>query len=62
MNNRGFYYLMSLSLSTIDRCDYEQTEKRNILYSVYAFACLYEEDFAVNPDKILYKHNICFKT
>ncbi len=60
MNNPGFNYLTALSLSVIDRCNAEEAQKRAMLYSMYSFASLYEEELILKPDGILVKHGICF--
>jgi len=60
MNNQGFGYLSSLCFSVIDRSNQDEDTKKSLLYSMYSFASLFDEEFVLNPDKILFKHGICF--
>lgn len=61
MQNQGFDFLISLSLSCAARSNVEEKRKRELMYSLYSFAALYDEDIIVSPDNLLYKHGICFK-
>lgn len=59
-NIYGLDYLTKLSLSAIDRSDSDSDTKRNLLYSVYCFRCLFDNGELINPDPILVKHKCCF--
>lgn len=56
----GLDYLTKLSYAAVDRSDADEETKRNLLFSLYSFRCLFDNLELVRPSKVLYKHKCCF--
>lgn len=56
----GLRYLISLSYVAIDRSDESTEVKRNLIFSVYSFGLLFDNDDMTKPDQLLIKNKACY--
>lgn len=56
----GLNYVIKLSYSIIDKSDYSLEEKRNLLFSVYSFRCLFNNEEMLYANPVLLKYGCTF--
>ena len=59
---KGLNFLTKLCYSCIDRSDIAYQEKRNLLFAVYSFRCLFDNTELHRVSKVLYKYGCSFVT
>ena len=57
---QGLSYLTLMSYNRIDKSDLEECEKRDILYSLYCFRCVFDDEELKRASAVLVKYGVSF--